>query len=133
MAVTAGGLSDELRCITEEVLAGIGHDTDAPPHTVRIGAIRYTIELVDRAELGDYGRVGECNVNTATIRVADNRPDAVLAETLIHEVLHALFHDIGLDWEAEDEERMVERMSPRLAALIGDNPALFEYLADAFE
>jgi hypothetical protein len=111
-------------------LAKLQRKHDTPPHSVRIGAVRYSIEMVDRAMLGDHGRLGDCNPNTATIRVADSRPPAVIAETLIHEVLHAVMDDAGMDMDKDDEERLVSGLSPRLAALIADNPALMGSLAD---
>ena len=90
--------------------------------SVKIGYRRYAVHEVDASELADNGRKGEIVFRTGEIRIADNLPQDNAAEVVVHEILHGLFHDLGVDWSAEDEERMVERLSPRLAALFVDNP-----------
>ena len=83
----------------------------------------------------ELNRWGDCNSELGRIRIyTGERPADAVAEVLIHEVLHALFRDTGLQWDDDDEERFVEHFSPRLAAFMADNPdairALLDMLAD---
>jgi hypothetical protein len=101
------------------------------PALVKIGACIYTISCVDQETLTDVGRWAEINYRLREIHYGSTRPERAQAEDIIHEILHAIFDDIGLDWGKKDEEKMTSRLAPRLAALIADNPELIERLTDA--
>jgi hypothetical protein len=93
--------------------------------SVRIGATTYRVE--ENAEIRDDGAIGICNTRTAEIFYAP-APKAVQAQTIVHEILHAIFDDAGVDFEHEMEERLVGMLSPRVTAFIVDNPAAIHAL-----
>lgn len=90
--------------------------------SVKIGATRYSVEVWDHKEADEAGACGDCSLRLARIRVADGYHRFAQAETFIHEVVHAILADIGVAQPEEDEEKMVRRLSPRLAAFMADNP-----------
>lgn len=89
---------------------------------VKIGAMRYEVRALDASEASDECRWGDCNHRLGRIRIVEGLPPQKWAATVLHELLHAVFHDIGIDWSPDDEERMVERLTPRIAAFLADNP-----------
>lgn len=99
-------------------------------HSLKIGYRWYHVEPMDPEEAGDEGRWGDINHRLGRIRVQETLPAPRAAFTLVHEALHALLHDAGLDWSDEDEEKMVERLTPRLCAFLADNPTQVEHLVE---
>lgn len=89
---------------------------------LKVGYRRYEVGTMPASEANDEARHGDINHRIGRIRISGDLPPVRAAFTLIHETLHALFEDIGLDWPREEEERMVERLTPRLAAFLADNP-----------
>lgn len=59
--------------------------------------------------------------------------DARLAETLVHEILHALIDMLDADMGDKDEERLVRSLTPFLVSLIVENPALIREIQSAFK
>ena len=52
------------------------------------------------------------------------------AETVIHEVLHAVWYIMGIHGKPEAEEAIVNRMSVGLAMVFRDNPDLIEWMKE---
>lgn len=97
-----------------------------PPATVLVGAHRYSI-VVDRdGLLGDAGRCGHMARERLVIGIDAEQAPTALADTLLHEVGHALLAGAGL---AEAiEERVCLVLGPGLLQLVRDNPDLFRFL-----
>lgn len=90
--------------------------------SLRIGCRTYGVQWPDDGGMDDDNRWGECDRRRGLIRVSSlQRPPDALAETLIHEVLHALIYDAGTEWDNDQEEQAVRLISPRLAAFMRDN------------
>lgn len=89
--------------------------------SLKIGPRTYSVHEVPRDILPDRA-VGEFCVFDGKILIAEDNVKDFKAEILIHEVLHALFFDAGLLLDADREETLVQALSPRLAAFLGDNP-----------
>lgn len=100
---------------------------------IKIGGRRYRVEEWDQADANDRGRCGEIIFRTGTIRLHDGLSADNMAETLLHEILHGVFHDMSMDWSDDEEERMIGRLSPRLAALFADNPEQVRELVRVLE
>lgn len=54
-------------------------------------------------------------------------------DTLLHECLHALCHEIQFFKSDEEEENFILRFTPRLLAFIQDNPKIARYLINEKE
>lgn len=94
-----------------------------PVDSVRVGAVEYAVEERPFAEMGDDGLEGKCSYWLGRISVADGSPAPIQAQTLVHEIVHALVHDSGYGFDSpESEERFVSAFSPRLTAFFADNP-----------
>ena len=90
--------------------------------SLRIGAKVYTVEPTSPAELADEGRQADVCHRTATIRVVTEGASQHLASLVIHESLHAIFDDSGIEIPRDEEERFVSILTPRLTAFLADNP-----------
>lgn len=106
-----------------------------PPRFVTVGPHRYRIvatrAAVDRASVEGGERVfGTCDPARLTITVDPDVAPSQLADTVVHELLHAAFSLIGAgeDVTTEVEERLVLRLAPVLLQIVRGNPALVEYL-----
>ncbi len=99
---------------------------DALPGSLRIGATTYTVEPMDPSEAHDSHRWGDHNPRTSVIRIAEDCGPGRAAVTLMHEALHGMFLDAGLD--VEEEEAVVRGLAPRLVAFPRDNPGAVAWI-----
>lgn len=106
------------------------------PRTVQIGPSRFDI-LIDEAEInkvaceaGGDGREGSYDGQRQKILIRPGLGEDRTAETLTHEVLHALMEMTGIanDVESNLEESMVTRLAPVVLDLLRRNPALVHFL-----
>lgn len=89
---------------------------------VQVGRKRYRVRYAPLAH--DYGRVTPFG---AKIILDKCQTDAELADTLIHEVLHAIWASAALPSRVA-EERAVTHLARGLAAVARDNPGLFGHI-----
>ena len=106
-----------------------------PPAKVKVGPHTYTV-VVDRSAIdrlsveGGDRRLGECDAQRLTITVDPDQAPSQLADTLVHELLHACFDLIGAgeDVTGDVEERLVRRLAPVVVQVVADNPRLVAWL-----
>lgn len=99
------------------------------PTSVRIGHFDYKVEVWDADKASLAARYGECSHLEKIIRVARHHSPRQTAETLVHEMLHAIW----AQWVIEDndpEERIVNTLSGALCAAWRDNPEAFEWIKE---
>jgi hypothetical protein len=106
-----------------------------PPKFVVVGPHRYRVTVdraaVDRVSVeGGERVVGACDRQRLEIVADPELAPSQLADTVLHEVLHAAFDLIGAgeDIAADVEERLVLRLAPVLLQVVRANPSLVEYL-----
>lgn len=82
----------------------------------------------------DMGRTDHAN---GTIWISPFMGKEEQQSTLLHEVMHCLYWNMGVElstlWSADEdefEERMVSVMEPRLLAFLVDNPHVVRYLTE---
>ena len=89
------------------------------------------VELVDPADI-DYN-LGCFQPVPMRIRISNRAKGPLLACTLIHEVLHAVWYVQGLssrmDTGTVTEEQVVDAVSNGLTQVMRDNPELFERIS----
>ena len=83
----------------------------------------YRIELVKKKG-SDYG---ECFVDQCNIEIASYQCDMQKRDTLLHEILHAVDHEMGTDMS----EPQVRRMATGMLAVLRHNPALVAFLTES--
>lgn len=89
--------------------------------SLRIIGKVYAVEF--KSEEGDYG---ECFSDQCRIEVRTTQHHQQQADTLLHEAMHAVDHEMhcGLS------EPQIRRMATGILALLRDNPALVAFLTD---
>lgn len=111
------------------------------PSSVKVGFYEYAIIWATEEEWlsggFDVEKQGTCDANGArlNIRITPNVHEQILRETLLHEIIHAIWWTLGLrefpiktkDLEASEEE-MVLRLTHPLLAVIQENPDVMAYL-----
>lgn len=100
------------------------------PKSVKVGASRVPILPLDPEKARSEGIWGLFSAELNVIFVLKGRPPQMQAEVVLHEVMHALLHDAGLDFEGDDEERLVKTLTPRLAAFLVDNKSAVARLTE---
>lgn len=69
---------------------------------------------------------GDCTVADRLIRINADLEDSILAETVLHEIGHALVELTGVRglFKARQEETIVQALMHALTAVLQDNPSL---------
>ena len=102
------------------------------PTKLRIGAYTYQVKMDPK--LSEVANVlGTCLSDSLIILVDHNLPDELEAETLLHEALHAIWHQTSLakKYNDEEEEYIVWQISPHIFRMLRENPRLVEWLTQA--
>jgi hypothetical protein len=97
-----------------------------PPKTIRIGPHEYRVRLVPDSILEGAGADGTCQPRRLVIALDGMQPPTQLADTLCHEIGHALLSTVKV--EEELEESICLSLGPALFALVRDNPALVDWI-----
>jgi hypothetical protein len=98
------------------------------PTKVKIGALDYRIEVAVLPD-NDYGN---CDTHTQVIYLTPNQTAQSAADTLLHEILHAIYNDSGLfTIKRPDEEITVRLIATWLKGVFRDNPEVTEFILDA--
>jgi hypothetical protein len=100
------------------------------PSKVKVGWCDY--EIVDwnhHDAIGARRRGEQCDVSKQ-IRVDTHLGNqAAIAETLLHEILHAIYCIFTIG-QQDDDERITQITSHGLATVIRDNPDVFAWIAE---
>lgn len=98
-----------------------------PPESVRVGPYTFTITVFP--EIIETGAYGDTHVSKTAIRYSPDLSPAMERATILHEVLHATAHSVGIDDTAElNQETWIQRIDGALLAVLCDNPDLIAYL-----
>lgn len=92
---------------------------------IKIGGIIYGIEKVERLEDDNQSTWGVTQYENAHISIRDKIDKQKYYQTLIHEALHGMLHEAGVDNLANDES-LVTPLGNILYQFIIDNPKLVE-------
>lgn len=94
------------------------------PHTFEIRHDPDTARL-----LRDDDSRGDTYTEALMIRLDDRNPSTVVAETLLHELMHAAWYVTALRAvENPDEEAVCQALAPVLLGILRDSPELVAYL-----
>ena len=70
---------------------------------------------------------GMCDNANGVIWLCSELEPRLLADTLLHEIMHAVWHYMGLN-EKHEEESVVNRLSTGLTQVFCDNPSLLKWI-----
>ncbi len=100
------------------------------PKSVQVGPHVYTITYEKGLVSATDGSSGATGADTQSILVDDQLGSTVERETVLHEVLHAVWTQTLLDLTLDDnqEEQVIWSLSPRLLDVIRSNRSLIYWL-----
>jgi len=107
------------------------------PTKVKIGWKDVKIKYVDPSFLkNNVDCYGQYISRTGTIEIQNEIKGVDLANTVLHEILHALVYNSSLNSDGgaltdpKDEEQVVNSLCNQLMTVIRDNPWLLDFLKD---
>lgn len=86
----------------------------------------YRVRFDRSGALGDAGRVGQCSPSRLMLTIDRDQEGTQLADTLLHEITHALLEALDLDDDAA--ERICRVLGPGWLGVIRDNPGLIDWV-----
>lgn len=90
--------------------------------SVRVGAKVYSVEVVATDEVFEENPKADAYTDYAACRIRiRGAAKQFEEENLLHEILHTLLENSGLQEEV-DAEKIVKMIAPRLHGLLRDNP-----------
>lgn len=107
-----------------------------PPKRITVGPHTYRVVVdrgaIDRISAQADRHVGQCDHETLTITVDPDLAPSQMAETVLHETLHAAMSLIGACdvLSFDQEESVVRRLSPVLLEALRANERLVSWLVD---
>jgi hypothetical protein len=103
-----------------------------PPRVVKVGPYQYTVNAFDSlAELTSQS--AGVNFNKTEVHYDPAQSPGQMRDSILHELLHCIIYETHIRKEIgseEDEEKLVWTLSPRILALLRDNPRLVQYLTE---
>jgi hypothetical protein len=95
-----------------------------PPRNVKVGPHRYRV-ISDKDALMEAAS-GRTDRERLTICLDPTLAGSALADTLVHELVHACLAVVALGDDVEEQVALA--LGPGLLALLRDNPKLVKYL-----
>ena len=93
------------------------------PEKIKVGGMTYKVVVGDFPSLAADSNAGEILYIPLEIHLRKELAPEFLERVFIHEVLHAIYNDLGYK---EHDEKQIDEMAGALHALIKDNAGLFE-------
>ena len=94
------------------------------PKEISILGLKYKIKFVPIEEAGN-DKLGWCDFTNLHLYIALDQPRSALANTFLHEVIHAVNYSMGID--SGDEENLTNRLANGLCATWKENPEVFKW------
>lgn len=99
-----------------------------PPGPIKVGPFDFKIRWTGKAEAEKKKALGTCDKNEHVISIYAGLNHLQMADTFLHEILHAVHHVIlGPGGDERKEEVAVEAYSIGLTMVARDNPRFFEW------
>jgi hypothetical protein len=100
-----------------------------PFKRIKVVSTDYKIELLPQHECETYSVAGTCHSTPQDpkIKIAKHKEPTALADTVLHELLHACWTTMNLDTR-EEEERAVSALATALIAVLRDNKKFSRWL-----
>lgn len=97
------------------------------PTSIKVLNLDYEIHWHDEGWHEQTGSYGQQNIRRQVIRIDESAPPQLIADTFLHEVVHAVFDAFGLEEKAEREEPITRRLATGLCTIWKDNPKAFAW------
>ena len=104
------------------------------PDKIKIGYRNYAIEKNDRVWNKQTDSYGQFLSKEGIICLSSEEDSISQANTLIHEILHGIVYQWGLESQLDDkEEQIVNTMANGITTVIRDNPWLLSFIKNKVE
>lgn len=97
------------------------------PDKVKIGGINYDVVTTDKNLIigNKANHTGVIHYDESLIELSSTLKGNAKEQTFLHEVLHGIAFDRGIDLK-EDEETIIDQFASGLLGFIKDNPDIFK-------
>ena len=96
---------------------------------IKVGAVDYTVHLLPKKIENQYGA---CVYEHQKIYLSPRQTHQQVSDTLLHEVLHAIWNEAGLEYSQElEQETIVRTLSTWLRIVFTDNPELVKFILNS--
>lgn len=92
---------------------------------IRIVGFDYDIKKVDMPLVDNQGCFGIVDNIATVIELKKDNPPQKQAETLLHEILHAILFQFDVELEDDKEEKVVKALAKGLHQVVKDNGTEF--------
>lgn len=96
---------------------------------LRVACFDVNVVLWNQKNAVAAGNFGEFSAYEGVIRVDSSLSGAMLIDTLLHEVCHAVYWAYGID-DGDDEERVCGAVGTGFTQVFRDNPRFLTFLID---
>lgn len=96
------------------------------PKEIKVLGLTYKIKFVPLEDVGN-DKLGWCDCTTLQLYIGEGQPKSALANTFLHEVIHAINYSMGI--ASGDEENLTNRLANGLCAVWKENPDVFKWWA----
>ena len=100
------------------------------PKEVNVLGFTYTVQFVSSDESGG-DKLGWCDFTNLQIYITKGQPKSGLANTFLHEVIHAINYSMGIT--SGKEEQLTNRLANGFCAVWKENPAAFKWWSDLLQ
>jgi hypothetical protein len=97
------------------------------PTEIRVMGRNYQV-LFDHESPLELSSLGTCNNQLMLIAVKEGQHPVEEADTLVHEVFHAIWYTMHISGSGAGEEEVVRRMASGFMSVLMDNPQFLKYL-----
>lgn len=99
------------------------------PDTIRVFGRTYTFNYETAGGLGQ-DRVGSCDNLHQIITIDAQQSLVEEADTVLHEVMHAIFYTMKIGLDIDTEEKVVSALASGLVGVFQDNPEFAQWLIE---
>ena len=100
------------------------------PEKIKIGYKDYKLEEWKQTVASANEAQGQFFAKEGVIGYTADEKGVSHANTLIHELLHAIVYQWNMELEEKDEEKLVNGLANGLTTIFVDNPKLMDFLKD---
>jgi len=95
------------------------------PKSVKILNLTYRVKFADQTERDAAEAFGWCDPVNQTIVVCGGISEEAMADTFLHECIHAMASAMDINWRKE--EQVARRIATGICTLWKQNPAAFDW------
>ena len=100
------------------------------PQSIKIGYRDYKLEKWKQTVANANDAHGQFFAKEGIIGYTEEEKGISHANTLLHEILHAIVYQWNIELEDKEEEKLVNGLTNGLTTVLVDNPKLVDYLKE---